>query len=152
MKITIFLLLGLALCAGAADLRAGHPHHGAIGSNSCDCGDGTFTCACTGTEAPTEDNKDGDSGPGAKEDEGEAPTEDIKDEDDAKEDGGEDFEAEATAFEKPDMEKPEDGDHDHDEKPDMGKPKDGDNKPDDDKLAGTTGGDTDYTKLGVSRE
>ena len=66
MKITIILLLGLALCAGAANLRAapiagdsgpgGPPTtaaDGAIGYNTCDCGDGTFTCACTGHSMPT---------------------------------------------------------------------------------------------------
>ena len=65
MKITIILLLGLALCAGAANLRAapiagdsgpgGPPTtaaDGAIGYNTCDCGDGTFTCACTGHSMP----------------------------------------------------------------------------------------------------
>ena len=97
MKITIFVLLGLALCAGAADLRAAPAATADAGATPAATADAANADAATMAivdEAPVEPSVDDDSGPGGSPTAApEAPT------DDEEEDRGEDFEAEATALE-----------------------------------------------------
>ena len=99
MKITIFLLLGLALCAGAAAApiaaaTANTDSAAPITAATADAANADAATMAIVDEAPVEPSVDDDSGPGGSPTAApEAPT------DDEEEDRGEDFEAEATALE-----------------------------------------------------